>query len=114
LDPKVVVALSFSSTLYLILGWSDCFLCLSTFYHYDEIPEKINLKRRKIYIICLLWRFQCIITWPHCLWAYEGPKVHHGRSTWQRKLFTLSQEAKEKQELAKSAYVLQDTPSMTS
>jgi hypothetical protein len=105
---------SFSSALYLILEWRNCFLCLSTFYHYDKIPEKINLKRGKIYIICLLWSFQCIITWPHCLGSYESPKIHHDRSTWQRKLLTLSQEAKEKQELARSAYLLQETPSMTS
>jgi hypothetical protein len=66
LDPGRVV-FSVSSVLYLIFGWSDSFLCLSAFYHYDKIPEIINIKRGRIYIVYWVWSFQCVITWPHCL-----------------------------------------------
>jgi hypothetical protein len=73
LDPGRVV-FSVSSVLYLIFGWSDSFLCLSAFYHYDKIPEIINIKRGRIYIVCWVWSFQCVITWPHCLWACARTK----------------------------------------
>jgi hypothetical protein len=74
LDPERVAVFSVSSGPYLILGWNNSFLFCSAFYHYDNIPEKINLKGGKIYIVCWLWSFQCIITWPHCLWTCTRPK----------------------------------------
>jgi hypothetical protein len=41
-------------------------LCQNTRYN--------QLKGGNIYIVCWLWRFQCVITWPHCLWACARPK----------------------------------------
>jgi hypothetical protein len=93
----------------LILGWSDGFLCLSAFYHYVKIPDTINLKG-EIYILSVDFGvFSVSSLGPIAFGPVQGPKVHHGRGIG----LPHNQEGKERQELAKSQYPLEGTPSMT-
>jgi hypothetical protein len=78
--PGRVVVFSISSALYLILGWSDSFLCLSALYHYVKITDTINLKG-EIYILSVDFG----VFWVSSLGLIgfgpvQVPKVHHGRS----------------------------------
>jgi hypothetical protein len=71
----------------LILGWSDSFLCLSAFYHYDKIPEKINLNGGKILPVGF-GVFSVSSLGSIAFGPVQVPKLHHDRNSWQMKLLT--------------------------
>jgi hypothetical protein len=68
---------------------------LTGFYHYDKLPEIINLKEGKVYFGSQLKRVQSIDTWP----CRFGPMMaqHIMAGVHSRGLFTYGGEAKRKE-----------------
>jgi hypothetical protein len=97
-----------SSAVNWILGWSDSFPCLSTFYHCVKIPETINLKGGKIYVVCCHGVCHHLASLPLGLCKAQKSIMAgaHGRGS----CLPHTQDVKEIQELARSQYLLQGRP----